>query len=153
MTHISIRRAGAADVPRIREIARAAYAPFVTLIGREPAPMIADFAALTQAAHIDVVDAPELAGYCVHYRSATTGAQRWHLENIAIDPAFQGAGLGRFLIGHVETTAKDAGASIVDLYTNAKMTANLMLYRHLGYVETERAFQDGFDRVFFEKYL
>ena len=39
------------------------------------------------------------------------------------------------------------------LYTNARMTENLSLYPHLGYVEVERREEDGFDRVFFEKGL
>jgi len=31
------------------------------------------------------------------------------------------------------------------------MQENLSLYRHLGYIETDRRYEDGFDRVYFEK--
>jgi hypothetical protein len=40
-----IRKAMAGDAARIGAIACAAYAKYVPRIGREPAPMVADFAA------------------------------------------------------------------------------------------------------------
>jgi hypothetical protein len=40
-----------------------------------------------------------------------------------------------------------------DRETNAAMTENLAFYPRHGYVETHRASQDGFDRVFFSKRL
>ncbi len=40
-----IRPAGPDDLDAVRRIARAAYAPYVPRIGREPAPMVADFTA------------------------------------------------------------------------------------------------------------
>ena len=33
------------------------------------------------------------------------------------------------------------------LYTNVAMTENLAMYRHLGFVETHRAVEDGYHRV------
>jgi ribosomal protein S18 acetylase RimI-like enzyme len=77
----------------------------------------------------------------------------WHLENVAVDPAAQGAGLGLALITHVEALARASGAQAVELYTNAKMIENRALYPRLGYAETGRAIEDGFDRVFYRKPL
>ena len=34
------------------------------------------------------------------------------------------------------------------LYTNAAMTENLSMYAHFGFVETHRAIENGFDRVY-----
>ena len=39
----------------------------------------------------------------------------------------------------------------MDLYTNAAMRENLSLYPRLGWVETDRRTEDGFERVYFEK--
>ncbi|MEQ9160672.1 MAG: hypothetical protein RLO10_10775 [Roseovarius indicus] len=39
----------------------------------------------------------------------------------------------------------------MQLYTNEKMVANLSIYPHLGYAETDRRTEDGFNRVYFEK--
>jgi hypothetical protein len=41
----------------------------------------------------------------------------------------------------------------VTLYTNERMTENLVFYPALGYVETGRGMQDGFARVFYRKPL
>ncbi len=74
-----------------------------------------------------------------------------HLENVAVSVRFQGMGVGRKLIGFCEDTARAQGFERVELYTNEKMTENLDLYPRLGYRETERRREDGFNRVFFSK--
>ncbi len=149
---LGIRKAGPGDLDAVRRIARAAYAPYVARIGREPAPMVADFAASIAAGELwvarGVAGAP-VAGFVVAYPRS----DHWHLENVAVEPSAQGTGLGGALIAHVETMARAAGARAVELYTNAQMTGNLSLYPRLGYAETGRAMEDGFDRVFYRKEL
>ena len=147
-TPATIRPARPEDRAPIERIARAAYAPYVPRIGRAPAPMVADFAAAIAAGRVWVTGDP-VAGYVV----AWPRADHWHLENVAVAPGAQGRGLGRALIGHVEALARTSGARAVELYTNARMTENLGLYPRLGYAETGRGTEDGFDRVFFRKAL
>lgn len=43
MQALQLRRATAADAANVRALARAAYAKWVPLIGREPIPMTADY--------------------------------------------------------------------------------------------------------------
>lgn len=123
---------------------------YVERIGREPAPMVADFAAAIDRQELFVIqfDA-ELAGYAVFYPQN----DHIHLENIAVNPAFQGRGLGYRLIEYVEQSAREQGYDRVELYTNAKMTENLDLYPRLGYRQFARRIEDGFDRVYFSKGL
>jgi ribosomal protein S18 acetylase RimI-like enzyme len=143
-----IRLAAAEDLEAIRRVARAAYTMYVTRIGREPAPMVADFAALIGAGQLWVAGDPPL-GFVAGY----SRGDHWHLENVAVDPAAQGSGLGRRLIAHAEAIARNSGARAVELYTNAAMTENQTLYPRLGYRETGRGVEDGFDRVFYRKEL
>lgn len=151
MSDFRIRPATPSDVPAIRAIAGAAYAPYVPLIGREPAPMIADFDADVATGHADVaLIGDTVAGYIVHRRVAE---RTWLLENVAVAPDTQGTGLGRALIANAEAAARAEGATEITLYTNAKMEANQALYPRLGYVEIRRATEDGFDRVFYRKAL
>ncbi len=145
---VRIRPAGPDDLDAVRRIARAAYAPYVPRIGREPAPMVADFATSIAAGELWVAGAP-VAGFVVAYPRG----DHWHLENVAVEPSAQGTGLGGALIAHVEAMARAARARAVELYTNARMTGNLSLYPRLGYTETGRAMEDGFDRVFYRKEL
>ncbi len=110
--------------------------------------MAADFAASVEAGQIWVaVDSSDLVGYVVYYPDGAA----MHLENVAVVPELAGCGLGRRLIGHVESEAVRLELAAVELYTNAKMWENLDLYPHLGYDLVERKAQDGFDRIFFRK--
>lgn len=145
---MEIRAAAAADVPAIERLTRDAYGVYVPVIGRAPAPVAADHAALVDAGEVQVAVVDErVAGVLV----TRPQGRSLLLESVAVDPAFQGRGIGGALIARAEAQAADLGLDAVELYTNAAMTANLELYPHLGYVETGRRTEDGFDRVFFRK--
>lgn len=141
-----IRPALPADLAAIQGIARAAYLPYVARIGRPPAPMVADFADAISNGQVWVVGAP-VAGFVIAYARADC----YFVENIAVAPSAQGRGLGAALLGFAEAAAVAAKLPAVGLYTNALMTENLRLYPRLGYVETGRRHEDGFDRVYFRK--
>lgn len=54
---------------------------------------------------------------------------------------------------HAERAARQHGLAALRLYTNAAMTENLALYARMGFVETHRARDHGFDRVFMRRRL
>lgn len=157
--NISIVPATSADVDRIERLVHAAYSMYVERIGKPPAPMEADYAAAVAAGHVvlavasggddavDGADAGELAGVLV------TIPESDHLliENVAVDPAWQGAGIGAKLLARAEEQAREAGLTELRLYTNAKMTENLDYYPERGYRETGRITEHGFDRVYFSR--
>jgi ribosomal protein S18 acetylase RimI-like enzyme len=140
-----IRIASPDDVARIGAIAYAAYVKYVARIGREPSPMRADFAAEVAAGHVVVV---ETAGMVDGYMIAWPEADAYFIDNIAVDPARQGGGLGRQLIDQAVDEARRLRLPALRLYTNAAMTENLLMYAHLGFVETHRATEKGFHRVY-----
>jgi len=107
--------------------------------------MCADFAAMVAANHAVVVEA---AGAIAAYMIAWPESDGYFIDNIAVDPAWQGKGLGRTLIDHAVDEAKRHGLSALQLYTNVAMTENLSMYAHRGFVETHRATEKGFDRVY-----
>jgi ribosomal protein S18 acetylase RimI-like enzyme len=139
-----IRSATADDVARIGAIARAAYTKYVPRIGREPAPMVADFGAEIAAHRVVVIEAAEkVSGYMI----AWPEADAYFVDNIAVDPGCQGEGLGRRVIEHAVAEAKRLHLPALRLYTNVLMTENLSMYAHMGFVETHRAIEKGFHRV------
>jgi GNAT superfamily N-acetyltransferase len=75
------------------------------------------------------------------------------LENVAVVPEEEGAGLGRRLLLLAEDGARRLCLPEVTPYTNAAMTENLSYYARRRYRETHRAVHEGFDRVFFVKHL
>ncbi len=75
------------------------------------------------------------------------------LDNVAVDPAYQGQGHGRRLIECAENEARRQGFAQLDLYTHECMTEDIAMYEHLGYVETERRSERGYLRVYMQKQL
>jgi ribosomal protein S18 acetylase RimI-like enzyme len=126
-------------------IARAAYAKYVPRIGREPAPMVADYAAHIERDEAVVI---EHSGQVCGFMIAWAEADAYFVDNIAIGPVAQGRGFGRELIEHAVGEARRFRLSALRLYTNVSMTENLAMYRHLGFVEAHRAMENGFNRVY-----
>src|SRR5262245_35937359 len=92
-----IREAISAELEQLRAIARAAYEKYVVRIGREPAPMNADFAAYVAARQAVVIEHDgQVAGYMI----AWARPDDYFVDNLAIDLTYQGQGLGRILLDH-----------------------------------------------------
>lgn len=141
-----IRPAGAADLADIQGIVHAAYAPYIARIGRPPGPMGDDYRALTRRHAVWVAGDP-VRGLLV----LLPMQDHLLLDNVAVDPAARGSGIGRALINFAETEATRRGYGELRLYTHAMMTENIALYGRTGWQETGRGNQDGFERVFFRK--
>ena len=120
----------ASDAAAVRALVRAAYAKWVPLIGREPKPMGADYDAAVVRHRVDLAYlGDELAALI----ETISGTDHLLVENVAVAPAFQGQGLGRFLMAHAERLASAQGHAEIRLYTNQRFAENIRLYRALGY--------------------
>lgn len=75
------------------------------------------------------------------------------LENVAVDPALKGKGLGRQLIQFAEAEARRQGHASIYLYTHEKMTENQSHYAKIGYVVYARRVENGLARVYMRKAL
>ena len=111
--------------------------------------MVADFKAAVQRGEIDMLvdDDGGVVGFIHHYHRS----DHHFIENVAIDPAYRGKGHGRRLLRHAEEQSRRSGCAAIELYTNEKMTENLELYPRLGFHETGRREENGFNRVYFRK--
>jgi N-acetylglutamate synthase-like GNAT family acetyltransferase len=146
----SVRPAVAADTDAVSELVESAYQGYVPRIGLRPAPMDADYASLIGR---DLVWVAEQDGAVVGVLVVVVADDHLLIENIAVSPASQGAGVGSLLMQLAEQHAHEAGVPQVRLYTHELMTENHAYYRHRGFVETHRMIEDGFARVFFTKQL
>lgn len=146
-----IRKATSEDEPSVRLCAEDAYAQYIAAIGKKPAPMVADFGSLIESGSVYVAKDTnaELIGFIIFYQIDDF----FMLENVAVRLNATGKGVGKSLINFCEEQAMKSGVTLVKLYTNERMSENLLIYPHLGYRETGRRTEDGFDRVFFEKSL
>lgn len=118
-------------------------------IGKEPAPMVADFDGLVRNGHVWVLDNTSTTGFIVMFPEGDA----LQVDNVAVDPIQHGYGFGAELLEFAEDEAQRLGLNEITLYTNIHMTENLSFYPSLGYREIGRRNEDGFDRVYFSKKL
>ena len=69
------------------------------------------------------------------------------IANIAVDPRFQGQGIGGALMKFAESKAIENGFAELQLATHALLNENVSLYQHLGWKETGR----DESRIFMQK--
>jgi ribosomal protein S18 acetylase RimI-like enzyme len=148
--HQRLRPARPEDAKGLQEIARLAYELYLPRMDRPPAPMLADYRPLIAAGQVDVLEEGDrILGFIVAFPREGD----YFVENLAVAPACQGAGHGRFLMAAAEARAREQGFARVRLYTNAVMTENLAFYHRLGYCEEDKRLEDGYHRVYFVKML
>jgi N-acetylglutamate synthase-like GNAT family acetyltransferase len=144
----SLRRATAADLPAIRTLIDTAYAKYLTRMDKKPAPMLRDYGPSVEAGTTWVAGFPIAAVLTLYPRDDCL-----LVENIAVDPAAQGRGLGRALMTFAEQEAARLGLARMALVTHEVMTENQAIYARLGYAEVERRAEDGYRRIYMEKPL
>lgn len=145
---MSVRLANTADVPAMTRIVAAAYTKYIARIDKPPAPMLDDYAAHVRSHTAWVIEEHgAVAGLIV----LLPMDDHLLLDNVAVDPALHGRGVGRALMSFSEREAARRGYHELRLYTHEAMTENLAMYPALGWQETGRGEQAGYRRVFFRK--
>lgn len=145
-----IRLARPDEADAVRAVVHDAYRHYIARIGKPPGPMQDDYAARITAGQAWVLeDAGRVAAVLVLEDQAAALL----LDNIAVAPDGQGKGYGRALLQHAEATARARGFPAIVLYTHVLMTENLALYHRIGYRETGRVSEKGFERVYMRKDL
>ena len=128
-----LRTATATDLAAVEELVRAAYEPWVPVVGGRPAPLDADYAALIWTGRVYLTGpdgAPDGLIVLVPEPDALL------VENVAVTPRRHGQGIGRRLLAFAEAEAVRLGLPAVRLYTHERMARNIALYERLGYVRT-----------------
>jgi ribosomal protein S18 acetylase RimI-like enzyme len=150
---MKIRIAKESDADGILECVLSAYSHYVESLGFKPAPMLVDYKNLIRQADELIYVVEDDLNKVVGLLVLDISEEAFLLENIAVHKSTQGKGVGRTLLELSERIAIEKGHSCIELYTNELMTDNIRLYQAIGYQETHRMQQDGYNRVFFKKVL
>jgi GNAT superfamily N-acetyltransferase len=145
-----IRPARAGEDAAVRDVVRAAYRHYVPRIGKPPGPMLDDYVRRIADNQVwALLDGGRIVGILVLEENASG----FLLDNVAVRPDCQGKGYGRLLIEFAEAEARRRGFGDIHLYTHALMTENIALYLRVGFTETHRRSEKGYDRVYMKKRL
>ena len=150
MTNGNIRPAIPSDADAIRAVVDAAYAVYLPQMDKPPGPMLDDYDARIAAGEAFVLDAgADILGILVLIDSDGYLL----LDNVAAAPDTQGQGVGKQLVAFAETEAARRGYGEIRLYTHVAMADNVAYYENLGWEETHRGEQAGYQRIFMRKRL
>ncbi len=143
-----IRPAKPDEADGVREVVDGAYRHYIARMGKPPGPMLDDYVQRIADGQTWVMErAAHIAGVLVLEETA----EGLLLDNIAVLPDQQGTGVGRALLEVAEAEARRRGFPAIYLYTHELMTENIALYTRIGYVETRRVTEKGYDRVYMTK--
>lgn len=147
---IRIRAATGADLTAVVRLVEDAYRPYIPRIGKSPGPMLDDYSARIAEGVVSVIeDGRSVVGILV----LIPKPDHLLLDNIAVAPSHHGRGFGRWLLAFAETEARRQDYREIRLYTHEMMIENQRLYAAIGYEETGRGIEAGYERVFMRKRL
>lgn len=145
------RPARPAEANTLRRIVHEAYVHYIERMGKPPGPMLDNYFRRIEDGQAWVLETGgTIVGLVVLEDDGQGGLL---LDNIAVAPSAQGQGVGRRLIAFTESEARRRGYQQVRLYTHVLMIENIALYNRLGFRETGRVSEKGFDRVYMAKSL
>jgi GNAT superfamily N-acetyltransferase len=150
MKKITVRAAKPTDAPGITACVCEAYVHYIERIGKQPGPMLDDYAELIYRAQVHVAIA---GGRVIGAMVLKITDDGFYLDNVAVRPSVKGKGVGRLLLALAEAEARRQGYKSICLATHELMTENRDLYARIGYVEYEHRIVCGYPRVLFRKTL
>lgn len=131
-----IRQATAADSAGLKSCMESAYSDYQERMGDERLPpMDVDYLSEISNYPTWVVESRGkiVAGLIMSFDNEAAS-----ISNIAVDPGYQGQGIGGGLLSHAASKATANGFTELRLTTHVLLHENISLYRHLGWIETGR---------------
>lgn len=131
-----IRKATPEDSPGLTNCMKSAYAPYQDRMdGERLPPMEVYYSSEIRNYPTWVVESEGdiLGGLIMLFKDDQAS-----IANIAVDPKFQGKGIGGYLMKFAESRAKEHDYSELHLATHVLLNENISLYRYLGWQETDR---------------
>jgi len=145
-----LRPAKPDDAPGIAACVCQAYAGYIERIGKQPGPMLEDYAEVIRQFHVHVAELDRRIIGAIVLKITSDG---FYVDNVAVLPSVKGQGVGRLLLQFAETEARRQSYDSICLATHELMTENRALYSRIGYVEYDHRVVNGYPRVYFRKAL
>jgi len=143
------------QIDKIECLMRAAFDPYVQLLGRKLTPNA--YRWLEAAIENNVLYVAMEDSTIIGVIACTRDGQDLVIDQIAVHPTRQNAGVGQFLLEKVESLAYEHGQRSISLDTALMMKDLLRFYHRNGFKEVNRALpkhgKDPHMRVYLKKLL
>lgn len=126
---VTLRRGDTGDMETVVALQHAAYARNRVLLGREPLPLLADYAQIFRDCEVWVAEAGGLSAVLI-LEPRTEDLLIW---SIATSPERQTTGLGKAMLAAAEVRARELGLAVIRLYTGATLRHLIDWYGRHGY--------------------
>ena len=128
---MTLRRAHDADLAAIIRLQHAAYDANRALLGVEPLPLRADYAALLKSHEVWLDEGPGgLEGVLI----LKVEPDHLLIWSVATAPSLRGRGRGNALLAQAEARARQLRLAHLRLYTGEPLTGNIAWYERHGFV-------------------
>ena len=148
---INIRPAERTDAAAIASCVCEAYVHYIERIGKQPGPMLENYADVIDSSIVEVAIAG--ADWVVGAIVMQETPEGFYVDNVAVRPSVKGRGVGKALLQRAELEAARRGYTSVYLATHELMVENRDLYEKIGYRQYDRRVVNGYPRVFLRKVL
>lgn len=147
----SLRPAQLPDSAAIASCVCEAYVHYIERIGKQPGPMLEDYAVVIHESlvHVAIDDSGRVVGAIVMQETP----EGFYVDNVAVRPSVKGRGIGRILLQFAEGEALRRGNRSIYLATHELMVENRALYEKVGYRQYDQRVVNGYPRVFLRKPL
>lgn len=126
-----LRHVVLADLPAVEQLQRASYAANRAILGVEPLPLLADYAAIFSAMEVWLNEAEGILDGVLILEPQTDDLLIW---SIATAPEVQGRGVGRVLLEAAHRRAAELGLDTLRLYTGTLLTERVAWYQRHGFI-------------------
>ncbi len=147
---IKLRRARYGDVKPVRDLMNRTFDKYITRMGRKPTPMTDNYESILCHDVVWIIEGPNglIATMILRMQDSSLC-----VETLAVDPSYQGKGIGSMMLKLAEHEAAKHFHDRVTLCTHETMVENAALYTRRGYVETHRKPKLGSEVIWFAKEL
>ena len=145
-----IRQANPNDLDSIKQCIDSAFEKYISILGKKPSSMHTDFNPLINDNQVFVT---ELGDKIVAVMVLIKGIDHIQIRSVAVNPNFQKRGFGKQLLNFAESESRNAGLSEIRLYTSSRLPQLIDYWFKLGFKETERKVEGGYQRVYMSKLL
>ncbi|MBC7801031.1 MAG: GNAT family N-acetyltransferase [Gemmatimonadaceae bacterium] len=132
---MQLRLAVPGDLAVVQSITNAAYAVWEPIMGAPAVPVTEDYVPRIVRQEVWLV---ERDGTALAVMVAEPTDDHLLIFSLAVPPAHQAQGIGRFMLAAAERQATAAGLRGIRLFTGDRMVRNIAMYGRWGFIETGR---------------